>query len=449
MHHSLSESRQPEGHGPPAPVPDATLKRRISAALKRRDVRGGAIALGLSLALAACGSSSNSTSSTSSTSSAAAAGSSTSAASSAAKAPSGTPIKIGLINDDTGGNPMPFFKKPSQVGINQVNAAGGIGGHPVQLDECDDQSSVQTAQVCAQKLLVQDKVALIVGEDGLEDAAVMPTVLKAGTIEFATLGGSPADLTSPDVFIIEPAYVLYSLIPQLVTGSHKVAIFSAENAAAIEAAKKGQASYPKTDTTKVITVPLAATDFQAPCQQAKQMNADTAVVIFGAEQVPSMMQACTQLGVKMTWVIPGLGLTGATVKAVNQLHINSIIPTGYSETAYSDFYNAVAKYGPPVPDVSDYAIDSYMGEKLLPQLVQEAGALNSDGTINAAKLKTWLSQQTAFNTDGFTKPINFTAANQALGSAFPSVKNPCVYKASIVNGKVTVADPTPICLPAH
>ena len=410
--------------------------------------RAMALAIVACVVLAACGSSSSSSSSASSsaTSSATSAASTSTPATGGAK-PTGAPIKLGMINSQTTQGAMPWFGPAAQVAVNDLNANGGIDGHPVQLDFCDDQFSPQTAAVCAQKLVNSDHVQLMVGNDGITDAPVIPLLTAKHTLEWGGFASSTADLTSSDVISLYPSYVLYALIPQLVTGKHNIAVFASDNGPGLQAAEKTAASFSKTSKTKVISVPIAATDFGTPCQQAKEMNADTAVVVFSATQVASMMQTCAQLGVKLTWVIGGPSLTDPMTQAISSLHINTIIPVGYSQKAQDDFAAAVAKYGPKVPDsLNDEAVGVYVAFKLLPAALQASGALSSSGAIDSSKLKAWAATQSSFDMQGYANNINLTPANQPLGSSYSAIKNACVYKAAVQGGKIAIQSPTPICL---
>ena len=91
--------------------------------------------------------------------------------------PSGTPIKLGLIASiQSTFNPEPYVPQAAKVAEAAVNAAGGVMGRPVQVVVCDDHETPQGASLCAQQLLVQDKVFMMVGNDGFEEAAVLPTI---------------------------------------------------------------------------------------------------------------------------------------------------------------------------------------------------------------------------------------------------------------------------------
>src|ERR1700735_4539601 len=68
-------------------------------------------------------------------------------------AASGNPISIPVIGDFTGTDA--FFGTTEVAGmqpaLTALNQAGGIGGRPLKLDECDTQSTVSGAAQCGSK----------------------------------------------------------------------------------------------------------------------------------------------------------------------------------------------------------------------------------------------------------------------------------------------------------
>ncbi len=89
-----------------------------------------------------------------------------------------TPILVGSLHDQSGplaasGAPMVESLK---LGIEEVNAAGGLLGRPLQLVHYDTQSNIQMYSQYAQQLAVRDKVAVVHG--GITSAsreAIRPT----------------------------------------------------------------------------------------------------------------------------------------------------------------------------------------------------------------------------------------------------------------------------------
>lgn len=121
------------------------------------------VSLGLlgATALAACGSSST------------AASTSTTAASTG-KAASGSPVIVHAILSETGGGAFLGSRqaKALQILAQQVNASGGINGHPVQMDILDNQTSPATAVSLATNLIGQGVPFILNGSIGAVDKAV-------------------------------------------------------------------------------------------------------------------------------------------------------------------------------------------------------------------------------------------------------------------------------------
>ncbi len=393
-----------------------------------------ALALVACVALAACGSSATTTTSSAPASAA------TSAAATSAPA---SPIKIGLVAAGTGLTAQPAVYPDAEVGARAVNAAGGIMGRPIQIDYCDDQSNVQTADVCAQKLLVQDKDLMLVGDDGVYDTGVIPVLQSAHTILFSGAGASLSDYTSPNVFLIEPQIAAYNVLPQMVPSGQRVADFATDLAVVVKDASLDVPLWEaRKNTIKVIPVPLSSAAFATPCLQAKQMHANIGIVLFNAPtQFAPMVQACKSLGVNLTWMMEGAVLAPDVVQTMNTLHLKTVIDLPYTPEAYTDFMADSAKYGPTSgTSTNDDPFDAYVGMKLLPEVLEGAGT-----TTDVAKIQAWLASQAAFTTDGWTRPINFTPANHPFGPSLASVKNSCLYKYVEQGGKLVPDGSTAFC----
>jgi branched-chain amino acid transport system substrate-binding protein len=77
----------------------------------------------------------------------------------------GAPIKLGTLTPLTGagGNYGPSMRRAMEWVASEVNAAGGVLGHPVQLVSEDDQTNPDAAVRAARKLIDVDRVAAIMG----------------------------------------------------------------------------------------------------------------------------------------------------------------------------------------------------------------------------------------------------------------------------------------------
>jgi hypothetical protein len=131
-------------------------------------------------------------------------------------------------------------------------------------------------------------------------------------------------------------------------------------------------------------------------------------------------------------------MTNQVLQTVTQLHQPNLAVLAYGGSAVPEFLADVAKYGPQVGGITntiaDDAVGAWLGVKLLAQIVPQVGSLDP------AKIKAWLDQQTAFQTDGATPPINFAATPI---STLPRLKNLSATKGVIENGQAVVTNPTP------
>jgi branched-chain amino acid transport system substrate-binding protein len=157
---------------------------------------------------AACSSSSGTANSSGGGSTATASGSSNSSPPAAlasyfpGKKATGTPVKIGLINNE-GSSPVaePSTGDAAVAAADYANAElGGIAGHPIQVDRCSENEDTASATACANKM-VQDKVAaVVVGTTGLGNT-IVPIITKAGIPYVSATGSSSAELTTPGTFM--------------------------------------------------------------------------------------------------------------------------------------------------------------------------------------------------------------------------------------------------------
>lgn len=394
------------------------------------------------LSLSACGSSSKSAGSTSKST-----GSTSGSGITTGKTLSGKPVVVGLITELTGSLAQPFIKSAAEVGVDAVNATDGVDGHPVKVDVCDDQSTQQGAQLCAQKLLEQDKVLMLVGDDAVLEQGILPIVAAAHTIDFSTLAACTPCVNNADSYILQPLFIQFDLLPKMIpTSDTKIAYFVSNNAVAVQAAESNKSFYPKGDAIKLIQIPFTATDFSSSCLQAKEMGAQVGVLELSPSQEATLVQTCDQLGLSnLTWAGTTSTLIPQLVQTFASLRQKNVYAVDWSQKAYQEFDADIAKYGSKVGGISerysDEAVGAWAGIKLLPELVQGGGGV---GKATGSSIQAWLNKQTAFNTEGLTPPIDFAA------TPIPSlsrVKNVDVYKGTVnADGQLIVASSTPLSL---
>ncbi len=100
-----------------------------------------------------------------------------------AAAPSGDPIKIGVAADLTG--PFTLYgtsmERSAEIAVDEINAAGGVLGRPLQLIVEDTQTDVAVTTDKSRKLIESDKVGAVLGPIGSDAAdAMFKTVAQDG-----------------------------------------------------------------------------------------------------------------------------------------------------------------------------------------------------------------------------------------------------------------------------
>jgi ABC-type branched-subunit amino acid transport system substrate-binding protein len=120
----------------------------------------------------------------------------------AATAGAGDTIKLMVIGELS--SPILAFPElvtGAQAAVNELNAAGGVNGHKMELLSCNAQTDPNVAASCARKA-VSEKVSAVVGMLTLEGDAVMSVLAAAKIPTIASTANSPLDYTSPTSFPI-------------------------------------------------------------------------------------------------------------------------------------------------------------------------------------------------------------------------------------------------------
>jgi ABC-type branched-subunit amino acid transport system substrate-binding protein len=179
---------------------------RLGSGFAPRGRRSGTavLAAGLLFALAACGSSSSGNTPAASTSSAPATTSSSSAPSTAtSSAATGSPIKVMSFGQFQATNlSYPEGKSAIDAAAKAINAAGGINGHQLDVESCNDQGDPNVAAQCARKA-VSDKDVAVLGSYSQNAGQVLP-ILQAANIPYVgATAQSVTDTTSTVSFPLE------------------------------------------------------------------------------------------------------------------------------------------------------------------------------------------------------------------------------------------------------
>lgn len=365
--------------------------------MRKGNLRIGVLLASVALLVAACSSSGGGSS---------AGGSGTSGA-----GLTGDPIKFGLMGDLTvpGADYHPQAWNLAQIAAAAINDNGGINGRPLQLVVCDSKQDAQTAVLCAQKLLVQDKVLAIVGGfDTEENASLYPTLKQANTIFFGDYPSSPEDDASPLSYPLVTGPLQFSAMPKLVpSSSKKTAIVYGQSAPATLLAKSMAASLPQGIQSTLIGIPASGSVDMTPyCLQLKQSGADTALAALGSSVLNQLLNTCRQNGVTdIQWVLSDMGIDDDSVTLLQDLSPAPKVLLTFAGTAMDEMQKQIEKYGKRYGNTKGATLglakNSWLSVTLAAQI------LKTMPTANGAALAAYLDKQSALDT-GATPPLDFT-----------------------------------------
>jgi branched-chain amino acid transport system substrate-binding protein len=112
----------------------------------------------------------------------------------------GFPIKVGVVLPLTGdlskfGN---IEKNSFMMGLEEINAAGGVNGRPIELLFADDASKAETGRSAVEKLIEQDKVIALTGGYSSAVTLAVASVADRRQIPFLVTTGSADMITEID-----------------------------------------------------------------------------------------------------------------------------------------------------------------------------------------------------------------------------------------------------------
>jgi branched-chain amino acid transport system substrate-binding protein len=412
--------------------------------LPRKIVLLVAAALAAVVSISACSSSSSSSSSSpaavSSSASASSAASTPAATGSAtAAAATGTPITIGVLCSCSGpfGSTIVDAWSVLQAWEKEVNASGGLSGHPVQLIEKDNASVPGTALANAQSVL-SDKVDAIIDLDILDALWEKP----ADTAKIPVIGGnfsSPAYYTDADWY---PSGQTNDSITYSVAATAKQAgatsladFYCAESAQCQESVPLIEAAGKTLGVPVTYSASISATapNYTAQCVAAQQAGVKAVFIGDSISVIARVAANCSAQGYNPIYVTEGTGFTNQALTAPglngNLWSSYPILPYFSSETPVTAMNTVLGKYYPGLTTStltwSEYAAQAWTAGLLLEQAVKNSGVAAS-ATVTPADITAGLNKVSGETLGGFSPTLNLTTAKHTVD---------CWYVGRVQSGK--------------
>ncbi len=353
-------------------------------------------------------------------------------------------IKIGVIEPLTGaasasGN---YVTNGARISADEINAKGGVLGKKLELVIEDNKSNPTESAAVAEKLIVHDKVPVLMGAWGSSfTLAVMPKLMEY-QVPMLVETSSSGKITSsgnPYIFRISPpssveAIAFSPTVAKL--GIKKVDFLVVNNdwgrGAADDFGKMFKAK--GIEVGLVETMDQAAQDMSAQLAKVKGSDADTLIVTTAVEQLTLIFKQMAALGMHRRVITTGgsqspdqlIEQAGAAVDGT--MHLTFFAPWVPEATSFPDatksFLAEWKKRGLPFAGVTE-SFRGYDGIRTIAAAIERAGKAEPE----AIRAAFWQVE-----VDGLNGRIKFTKAGPAGQESGQSIPN--IYLIKIEAGKV-------------
>jgi branched-chain amino acid transport system substrate-binding protein len=351
-----------------------------------------------------------------------------------------SPVKIGVIYTDH--NPLgdsPEIKNAAEAAQSYINAHGGMGGRPLQIQTCNEMNNPQADIQCATSFVTGGEIS-VVGLGGLWGENGLSVVEKV-------------DIVNQTIAISGPEFssqLAYPFNGELVAGGNSIAKYAAgqgDTSVAcvyrdVASLKQGCVQY-FADRAKaagiknvtLIPIPPSATDLT---QYVEQIGQSKAQLVYSDDSEPDnimMIQAAQQLGVKVTWALPGdsarpdffstlKGLANGTLFYADQK-----FPTETSDPDVA-LYNQVMKRYQPNALIDATSVEVFSTLMTLKALADRVGGKNmtKTGLLDALK-----------NLKPLKEFMGPTLTSSAYIPGYPHVYHTGAYVYQLENGQYVEA----------
>ena len=224
-------------------------------------------------------------------------------------------IKIGVIEPLTGpfaasGN---YVTNGAKIAADEINAKGGVLGQKIELVIEDNKSNPTEAASVAEKLMVRDKVPVLMGAWGSSlTLAVMPKLMeyKVPMLVETSSSGKITTSGNPYIFRISPPSAVEAVaFAKIVDKLHikKADFLVINNDWGLGTAQDFSKMFKEHGITVglVETMDQAAQDMSAQLAKFKNSDADTLIVTSAVEQLTLVFKQAAALGLKKQIITTG------------------------------------------------------------------------------------------------------------------------------------------------
>jgi len=358
---------------------------------------------------------------------------------------SGIPIVIGNAGSYTGlgTSGLDTAKQALQAWAADLNAHGGLKGHPIKLVIKDDGSDASKARAQVQEMVEKDHVIALVANLGYTSSAdAWQGYLEQKRVPAIGGNGVAKGWSSSPVFFSQAGsadtmyYGTVVVGAKFGAGKNFGSIVCSEDAACTNASdawnSKGYAKKVGLNPKYSAEVSLAQPDYTGECLQAKSAGVQILAVLLDPATTKRLMASCAQQGYKPQYLLTYSEEAIDTVNyAPDILSAQTQLPfTGLNTASYNAFLRVWNKYTnkPPTP----YAVTAWASAKIFERAAMDAKELTPAGIIDA------LYKYRGERFGGYTIPMSYGPHGTTSAK--------CTFYLRGLNGKWTapLAD-KPVC----
>jgi ABC-type branched-subunit amino acid transport system substrate-binding protein len=332
-----------------------------------------------------------------------------------------------------------------------INAAGGIGGHAVVIDVCNDQFNVNGAAACGRQM-IQDKVIAVTG-NSIFDSGYQQLLQQAGIPIVGSIPNSVTSMTGSNEYLTIPGslFELYGATAYAgKSGLKSVYVSRADVEATAAFLTTVQAFAPKVgiDVAGNQSIPSTTTDMTPFVQQLINSKAKSVVMAYADKQAVEYAQGAASLNLtKVKFLYTAADLNPADIHNIGPAAANFLIGASL----------------PPVSATNLPGIQQYRKEMQAEQNSGDSAA--SLSRVDETTEVTWLAIHAIAKVTATSKNTTAAGVTSALATAknidlmglippwTPSttgaapltrLNSQTVYILTIKNGELVLAQPDPI-----
>ena len=307
------------------------------------------------------------------------------------------PIKIGHLTPRTGflGPLGEYAVMAADLAVEEINAAGGIGGRQIELIK-EDSVNPQTASTKAERMIERDEVVAIVGEISSASALTIGQVAERAKTPFINTGANSDTLRGQDckkhMFHVETQNAMYvnaegeHLKSQGLVDGKRWYMLTADYAFGHDLLN-GAKAFLERNNGQIAgedLVPTDATDFSSYLLKVREAKPDVVISNLAGTQITSFLKQYAEFGLEPP--IAGFGFDTASAWAAGPGTFSGTWPSVWTHQVQTDRSQAFVKaftdkYGKP-PE--NQAFGDYVAVNILKQAIEAVG---TDGEAITAYLE--------------------------------------------------------------